>query len=297
MNVRVVVPVAVSETVRALTNCSSIGPAFATVGGHSNLSFRTLLDGATDVVVKSAADPRKRDDLRREARLLSRISALSLMAPSMIVHGEGDGVTVTVLHVLPGTHGLEAVQARQISTLTARAAVMGTALRRVHLAAPIPDVESELVRRHAEAATALAGLALAADLAEAMTAALDAPVHRRGDAFVHGDFGFHNTLWTNRLSGLLDWEFAGWGNPLVDVAWFWWTLRLRSVDNSVWLAFAEAYGMSALQAIGFTAVAVDALVRAQMIVLLVRTAPESETRAIWLDRWHALAELGPATLD
>jgi aminoglycoside phosphotransferase (APT) family kinase protein len=38
--------------------------------------------------------------------------------------------------------------------------------------------------------------------------------------FVHGDFRTGNYLVeNNRVTGLLDWEFAAWGNPLEDVAW------------------------------------------------------------------------------
>jgi aminoglycoside phosphotransferase (APT) family kinase protein len=38
--------------------------------------------------------------------------------------------------------------------------------------------------------------------------------------FVHGDYRTGNYLVDGgRLSGVLDWEFAGWGNPLQDVGW------------------------------------------------------------------------------
>ncbi len=288
-----IVPMAVLDTVRALTGSAEIGTPSATFGGNSNLSFFTRIDGR-DLVVKAATSPLKRDDLRREARILSRLADLdgsSLPVPVLVAHGEGDGVTLTALDVLIGEHGLVAVQ--RGSGLAARAAVMGRLLRNVHTAAPVPDPDraSDLSHRAASAVGELAALGLDATITSAMVAALGAPVLRRGVAFVHGDFGFHNTLWTpsedGRLSGLFDWEFAGWGNPLTDIAWFWWTLRNRSVSGDVWAAFAESYGPEALAALGFEAHR-DAMVRAQMVQLLVRTLPGSEARGVWLDRWRAL---------
>lgn len=46
-----------------------------------------------------------------------------------------------------------------------------------------------------------------------------APVHEE-ITFIHRDFRTGNYLIDNdALSGLLDWEFAAWGNPLEDVGW------------------------------------------------------------------------------
>jgi aminoglycoside phosphotransferase (APT) family kinase protein len=46
-----------------------------------------------------------------------------------------------------------------------------------------------------------------------------APAHEE-TTFVHGDFRTGNYLVENNtVTGLLDWEFAAWGNPLEDVAW------------------------------------------------------------------------------
>ncbi len=46
------------------------------------------------------------------------------------------------------------------------------------------------------------------------------PRHRREVTLVHGDFRTGNFMVTPEgLSGVLDWEFARWGDPLEDVAW------------------------------------------------------------------------------
>lgn len=40
------------------------------------------------------------------------------------------------------------------------------------------------------------------------------------EAFIHGDHHYANLLWADDcISGILDWELAGWGNKELDLAW------------------------------------------------------------------------------
>jgi aminoglycoside phosphotransferase (APT) family kinase protein len=308
MSVHVAVPTAIIDALRALTDADHIGPPEATTGGFSNLSFFTTLDD-TPVVVKAARSERKRADLRREASVIRRLDGLTATnampwLAMLLAHGDDGDVTLTVLERVEGQHGIVAVQAGEVDVVVARAAVLGRVLRTVHSLAPHPDPDpmSQLASRFAGLDEAIDALDLAPDLAEPMRACINAAVHRRGVAFVHGDFGFHNTLWApastggERLSALLDWEFAGWGNPLTDVAWLWWSLRFRNVDGRAWQAFTEAYSPAALRAIGFDATALDVLIRAQMVSLLLRTDPGTEVREVWLERWRQLPQLGTPAL-
>jgi thiamine kinase-like enzyme len=44
---------------------------------------------------------------------------------------------------------------------------------------------------------------------------------------IHGDYGPHNTIISNDSMFVIDWEWAGWGNPLQDVAWVVWFVHLH----------------------------------------------------------------------
>lgn len=44
---------------------------------------------------------------------------------------------------------------------------------------------------------------------------------------IHGDYGPHNVMLSNDSMFILDWEWAGWGNPLLDIAWVVWFVHLH----------------------------------------------------------------------
>lgn len=69
---------------------------------------------------------------------------------------------------------------------------------------------------------------------------------RVGDGpLVHGDFGPNNLLidpaaW--QVTAILDWEFAGSGEPVLDLAWCEWIVRMHHPDQVGALpAFFSAY--------------------------------------------------------
>jgi aminoglycoside phosphotransferase (APT) family kinase protein len=56
---------------------------------------------------------------------------------------------------------------------------------------------------------------------------------------VHGDFGLNNMLiHDNKVSAILDWEYAHIGNPAYDLAFF----RYQAESLSSWIDFLQAYG-------------------------------------------------------
>jgi len=68
----------------------------------------------------------------------------------------------------------------------------------------------------------------------------------RPAAVCHGDFGPHNVLVLDgRISGLLDLEDARIGDPLLDVAWWAWSVRFHTPAAFVrsWPGFLDAAGI------------------------------------------------------
>lgn len=80
------------------------------------------------------------------------------------------------------------------------------------------------------------------------------PAAGKNDVIQHGDFGPNNVLFATgsnaapsgdclRAIAVLDWEFSGVGDPIVDVAWCEWIVRMHHPDAVGHLgAFFEAYG-------------------------------------------------------
>lgn len=107
---------------------------------------------------------------------------------------------------------------------------LGQNLARVHRAKPPPGVAGIAAEAPAQPTRALIDLQRThLDSAGITDPALEwglrwlelnAPVEERA-CLLHRDFRTGNYLvHDGRLSALLDWEFAGWGNPLEDLGWF-----------------------------------------------------------------------------
>jgi aminoglycoside phosphotransferase (APT) family kinase protein len=301
----VVVPAGVVDAVRELTGVASLGPTLATVGGFSNLSFHVTLNNRLSVV-KAATLPLKREDLRREAKILSLLHVyddMTLPAPRMVAHGDHGDWTVTVLDEVPGENGLTFLGKRSLGYVEKRSIVLARLLQAVHRAAPQPvkDPDLDIPTRMVKLRSFVVDEVFADGVSAQMLSALDSRAIGRGVGLVHGDFGLHNVMWDVdvrriRVGGLLDWEFGGWGSPLTDVAWLWWTLQFRGIGDQIWPYFVDAYGAWALRAMGFESGAILDLVRVQMIQLLSRTERESASRIEWLKRWTALESMSPPSL-
>ena len=85
----------------------------------------------------------------------------------------------------------------------------------------------------------------------------------------HGDFGPQNVLVVGeRISGLLDFEDARIGDPLLDVSWWAWLVRAHTPEafTRTWTAFLEAAGIDDTEA-GF-----DDRVLTLAILLILETA-------------------------
>ena len=240
-------------------------------GGAANMTFFARLD-ATAVVVKVATADDRRMTVRREGRLLPFLHDAELPVPAVlaVIDDPFPGFVALVLERLPGVNGLAALSGAGAPAagglVVDRAAELGRLAQRVHCAT----------------------LSAVADRGEFdLAGGPGAPTVVRAEvALVHGDFGFHNTLWDERrCTGLLDWEVAGFGSPLTDLAWLWWTFAFRRVPVAAWPAFVEGYGRSAFGPLGWSPVAVlDVVLR-----LMTRWRPGAPE--VWDSRIAALREL------
>ena len=74
-------------------------------------------------------------------------------------------------------------------------------------------------------------------------------------------------------------------------------MTFRRLAEDVWEAFVDGYRATRLVALGWSPAGVTELIRAQMISLMVRTAPGSSARKEWTRRIDALSRMSVPALD
>ena len=299
----VVVPAPLADRLEPMLGCR-LRTAEAAQGGHSNLVFICALEDGRRVIVKAATSSWKRADVERESAILGVLADESLPVPRLIATHHDDEWAIMVTEFIDGRQGLSVLT--ELAHNPALPAVIGTLtariLRVIHSTSPQPLVGNSFDRAQQVSALVvpLRVSGAPSDVVDALLPALEHPLHQRGVSFVHGDPGLHNLLWfpqasaqagALRVAAVVDWEMAGWGNPLTDVAWVWWTFWFRGLPPATAEAFAREYGLWVFAAMGWSSDTVDAAVRAQMAALLVRTEPGSAARTVWIERVRSLARL------
>lgn len=263
----------------------SLAPA---TGGFSNRTYLAML-GEQRIVLKIADTAIKRDDIRNEARVLGALAFRNLPVAPLLTLAEDDAYTVEVLGWIPGANGLTVLGDRDQTVRMYTA--LGSVLARFHSSAALRVGSStSLPMRAAALLGRIGGLALDAGERDRLRDATEFAASLEGSALVHGDPGAHNILWDGELRALLDWEWAGIGNALVDLAWVAWVVRFRQLDEAVWRAFCSAYGPAQASADDMRRLAL-----AQITALLVRTAAIPEMYIEWRRRlrWTLSAEFAP----
>jgi aminoglycoside phosphotransferase (APT) family kinase protein len=325
MGMSTLIPPGLLARLAEVPNIGILRDFASTVGGFSNLSFAATTDHGVRVVVKATASDRKRADLRREQVMLKHLEDAQadgfdtgVKAPTILATVDDDWVA-TVLAFIEGEPGLSVVQTREVSGLQIRVTLLARQLQAVH-SAPLPpgnQPDFSIEDRMRALVPVIETVGLHRTKLTEFLDAVTSPFLSTGLALVHGDAGLHNTLWTGpqahaptarelagrrglalvpvvepiRLSSLLDWEWTGWGTPLLDISWLWWTLRFRHVPSIVFETFADTYGRWALQSMGWSPERVRTLVRAQMINILTRSDPDSPAFGEWLTRIDRLPAL------
>jgi aminoglycoside phosphotransferase (APT) family kinase protein len=249
-----------------------------TVGGYSHQTLRATL-GGEPCALKLAREPQKRADVRHEGRALELIAPLGLPAPAPRALIEGDGLTVLVTRALPGDNGLKLLD-HPSDSLGPVYHALGQVAARIHAAPlPPPDPALLLATRLEHARDVLPGLSLDDALCDALLRALDHPAWQAPPRLLHGDLGLHNLLWSGETLALLDWEWASWGAPVLDLAWLAWTLRWRKLPEALWGTFLAGYGAATGDVLDKQTLRQIAL--GQIAMILVRTRGSAGAFAEW----------------
>jgi aminoglycoside phosphotransferase (APT) family kinase protein len=267
------------------------GDLAPTFGGFSHHSALAMIGGQR-CVVKAADSTPKRADLRHEARVLALLPGSGLPAPALIALAEDAHWTIEVLEFAPGANGLS-VLAHAPADLERVYGALGRTLAMVHGTAVAPPAQDVLLAERARRlCAALADLPLDAELRAALVSGLEQPAWRSPKiSLVHGDAGIHNLLWDGRITALLDWEWAGWGDPLIDLAWLWWTIRWRALPGQLWQAVLAGY-TAERPAPDADPAALRSLALGQIAGILTRTHGQDAAWAEWLRRAHWTVEIG-----
>lgn len=252
------------------------------VGGFSNLTVRAQI-GTTRCVLKAATTPAKRADVRHEALLLPLLHTAALPTPPLLATLDGMGWTVNIMPEISGQHGLS-VLSNNPADLPMIYQVFGQVLRNVHtlplVAVDLPASHFHFAERAAHAAAQLTDLALPPRSAAAIQDALAHPIWQTEPCLIHGDCGLHNILWGEQF-WLLDWEWAGTGPALLDLAWLRWTLAWRALPPALWDAFCTGYGPLPTP---LDPPLVQTLALAQIGLILARVADQPDARTEWIRR-------------
>jgi aminoglycoside phosphotransferase (APT) family kinase protein len=261
-----------------------IGDLAATFGGFSNLTAIVTI-GAQRCVIKAAENELKRADVQREAVMLRLLAHGGLPIPELLALAENDRWTLAVTRWVAGEHGL-AMLGSTPAQLEAIYHALGLLLANIHrtpLAAParVPQLADRM--RHALAR--LPALEIESDLSAALREALEHPIwHAQPHALTHGDAGLHNLLWDGRIAALLDWEWAGWGTPLLDLAWLYWTIEWRGLPPEIWQRLVAGYGVGPALANGAASDELRALALGQIASILMRSQGQPAAWEEWRRR-------------
>jgi aminoglycoside phosphotransferase (APT) family kinase protein len=253
----------------------------ATSGGRSHHTV-ALKIAEQRMVVKAATRPAQRSDLRHEAAMLTQINGSYPAAPQLDRLLESAEWTVEVQRWRPGVNGI-ACYSWDDSRLSEVYRQLGQTLAALHRL-PIANREFSLASRMARVTEQLAKLPLPTSLQATLMAAASHALWQVAEHPTHGDAGLHNVLWADQLSVLLDWEWAGVGHALTDLAWIAWTMRWRKVDERHWHRLLTAYQpTSALEREG-RAATLHTLALGQIGFILTRVADNQSAWEEWLRR-------------
>ncbi|WP_297633280.1 phosphotransferase [uncultured Clostridium sp.] len=103
----------------------------------------------------------------------------------------------------------------------------------------------------------------------------------------HGDFGCHNSILTDDSLYIIDWEWAGLGNPLLDISWVVWLFKFHypNFSNILPQIFIQSYRENSPQTIDLSKIKSYALFK---IISIINKIPISNSISFneWIKRLH-----------
>lgn len=128
-------------------------------------------------------------------------------------------------------------------------------------------------------------------LKDKVSGLLKVAVEEHNITLIHGDYGPHNILLTQESLFVIDWEWAGWGNPLQDVAWVVWFVGLHYPQWSSELSGIFLRSYRAHSDVEITEEAVEAFALSKAVHILNWIGEgNQEARKEWLRRLEWTAE-------
>ena len=251
-----------------------------TPGGPKNRTALVLLEDGRRLAVQEYTDHRTaRNRLTAAEQLAGPLREHGVPVPRVLYSALDDTPPWAVFEALPGEPGYVAADwDLSRGNFLSIARDMGRLLRGFSELHPdgfdLPRLWTDVPALSQAAARWLSALEphLSAGDARAVRDVIEAAPGLLGDrpaAVCHGDFGPQNVLVVGeRISGLLDFEDARIGDPLLDVAWWAWLVRAHTPEafSRTWAPFLEEAGIDKDQA-GF-----DERVVTLAILLILETA-------------------------
>lgn len=201
------------------------GPA---AGGSSSVTLLVTIDG--EAAVLQAPPPGAKlataHDLARQQRYLSAVAGSAVPVPEVIAFCDDEDVAgqpFLLTKRMPGVCLMVADlaldgAALSESAIDTLAALHGIDWRRAGLGVPEGSYLDRQVDRWSKQLSATPTAHRLGDLSGAANWLRSNRPRHEDSTIVHGDYGFHNLLVTERrIEAVLDWELATIGDPLVDL--------------------------------------------------------------------------------
>lgn len=194
-------------------------------GGYTNSTL--LLEGSNPLVVAKIFKT-DNSDARKEINALTLLND-SGVSPRMYDYFEDDKLLYIIMDYIQGINGQRILDSGDIDRSREIYRLLGIQLAKdIHSIKQI-DSDSglpliELVNVDIDSINFIPS-----NLKDEVRHILNIPI-KEEKTLIHGDFGPHNTIISDKLMFVIDWEWSGWGNPLQDVAWVVWFVHLHYPD-------------------------------------------------------------------
>ncbi|WP_169525533.1 aminoglycoside phosphotransferase family protein [Pseudalkalibacillus hwajinpoensis] len=199
------------------------------VGGYTN---DTYLINATCPQLVAKVGRLSNSDLKNEVNSLEITKEISVV-PKIYDYIKKDGVQIIVMEYCEGINGQSILDHNDLETTKILYRVLGKTLSNsVHSLKFKPNLKP---LNQCNIKEINLDLDFVPEILIQRTQKILNNVDDKENDWVltHGDYGIHNVLFTKENSiTVLDWEWAEWANPLIDVGWVCWFTKLHYPHHS-----------------------------------------------------------------